>query len=126
MTNRSARLHAFLALLLCSSFVGTGVLSGCQADTGEQSSGGTKVTVSGAPSPTVSLSEEDSAAAYSADDCTKITFQDSSAAVDGEGAAWKDGVLTITKAGSYLLSGTLGEGKISVDAGKEDTVRLMG
>lgn len=58
-------------------------------------------------------------------DQTVITFADGSAGIDGSGAAFADGVLTVTAGGVYRLSGTLSEGRIVVAAPDDAKVRLI-
>ncbi len=50
---------------------------------------------------------------------------DLSAPAAGDGYTMKEGSLTITKGGTYLLSGTLEEGQVVVEAAKSDDVRLV-
>ena len=45
--------------------------------------------------------------------------------VEGEGAEVKDNKITITKAGTYSVSGKVDDGQIIVDAGKEDKVYII-
>jgi len=56
---------------------------------------------------------------------TVISFQGDSIAVEGDGAVVENGGVTITSAGTYSLSGTLGDGQVKVSAGDGDTVRLV-
>lgn len=57
-------------------------------------------------------------------DCT-ITLNGTEAVCDGDGAVFKDGVLTISKGGCYRISGTLEDGRIEVNATKEDDVSIV-
>jgi len=56
---------------------------------------------------------------------TTIAFNGAAARVSGEGARFSGGVLTIKQPGTYVLSGTLENGQILIDAKKNDTVRLV-
>lgn len=56
---------------------------------------------------------------------TLITLNGSSIEVSGEGAKATGSVVTITRAGTYVISGTLSDGQIAVNAAKSDTVRLV-
>lgn len=56
---------------------------------------------------------------------TKITLNGDSIEVAGNGATYKDSVITITKAGYYVLSGKLDDGKIVINAGEKDKVNLI-
>ncbi len=56
---------------------------------------------------------------------TKITGNDSGVTIDGDGATYADGVVTITAAGTYQISGTLQETQILIQAGEKDEVCLI-
>ncbi len=58
-------------------------------------------------------------------DSTIITLKGSSVEVKGSGAAYADGVLTISKKGTYVLSGTLDDGQILVDADDENVHLIL-
>lgn len=60
-----------------------------------------------------------------ASDLTRIELNGNGASITGSGAAASGGTVTITKAGTYVLSGTLQDGQIRIQAGKDDTVRLV-
>lgn len=56
---------------------------------------------------------------------TSIVFSGSSASINGNGASFKKGTLTIRETGSYTLSGTLEEGRIVVEAPENAEVELI-
>ena len=56
---------------------------------------------------------------------TKITLSGGTAQFGSSAVSVDGGVITIQTAGDYLISGELTDGQIVVDAGKEDTVRLI-
>lgn len=58
-------------------------------------------------------------------DATSITLTGSGASVDGTGAEEKDGVITITAAGVYAVSGSLEDGRIIINAPKEDVTLVL-
>ena len=68
---------------------------------------------------------EDIDASYDEASATKIALDGDSIRVDGTGATVIDSTVTISEAGTYIISGTLSDGKIIVSADKEDTVRLV-
>ncbi len=70
------------------------------------------------------LIEEDKSPTYNADTACKITFSGSTAEIEGEGASVKDGELTLSKGGEYLLQGKF-SGVVTVEAGKNDEVKLI-
>ncbi len=61
---------------------------------------------------------EESLAAY-------ITLQDNGISIEGEGAAEADNVITVKDEGTYVISGTLNNGRIIVDAEDSDKVHLV-
>lgn len=73
----------------------------------------------------VTWDAEDTATAWTAADSTAIALSGTTAAVDGAGAKAQGGVVTITEAGTYVLSGTLSDGQIIVDEQAKGTVRLV-
>lgn len=117
------------ATLFFASLLMAGLLTGCgtnsvstvTAPTASESAS----TVTTAVTRTAEYSSEDLDGSWDPAIAVTITLQDDSASVSGKGAAYKDGVVSITAAGTYVLSGTLKDGQILVDTGKEDTVRLI-
>lgn len=59
------------------------------------------------------------------DNATKIALEETSINIDGEGASESDGIITISSAGTYVISGTLKDGQIQIDADKEDSVQIV-
>lgn len=62
---------------------------------------------------------------YNGDEVTKITCKDNEFTVAGTGADVKEKVLTIHSEGVYVLSGTVDDGRIEVNAGEKDKVQLV-
>ena len=56
---------------------------------------------------------------------TIITLNGGAVLVEGSGATASGGVVTISQAGTYVVSGTLTNGQIVVDATKDDRVHLV-
>ena len=54
-----------------------------------------------------------------------VTLSDSGITVDGSGVTADGANVTVTAAGTYLISGTLTSGSITVAAGEEDKVQLV-
>lgn len=73
----------------------------------------------------VTFDEDDSNTAWTADQSTDIALAGASAVIEGEGAESKDGSVTITAAGTYVLSGKLSDGQIVINNQDEGTVRLV-
>lgn len=68
---------------------------------------------------------EDIDESYDEASATKIVLDGESISVDGDGATVTDNTVTISKGGTYVLSGTLSDGQIIVSADKQDTVRIV-
>ncbi len=79
-------------------------------------SGATDVSYN-APAVSDMFSSRDYEIGYSGG--TTVKFDSGTAAVNGEGAVSENGIVTITKAGTYLISGTTETGQIIVDADGE-------
>ena len=71
------------------------------------------------------VSDKDNNADYDEAYAVAIGLSDGGTEINGEGAAAQGSVITITGAGTYVLKGTLSDGQVAVNAGKEDTVRLV-
>ena len=96
------------AILLCIALLAA-LLSAC---------GGKTDTPASSEKETVQTEAPDT------DGATAITLSGSGASVSGSGASAKDGVVTITEAGTYTVTGTLTDGRILVNAPKAE-VRLV-
>ncbi len=58
-------------------------------------------------------------------DAVHITLNNDTATASGDGVAINGGVVTISKPGSYILSGSLTDGQIVVEVTKEEKVQLV-
>ena len=115
------------------------LLSACGGNENSTSSGGdyTGGTTGQAPQGTpvrsevsveemdFSYSNRDQDGTYDEDGKTDVTLNGMEITISGEGAEAADGVLTITAAGTYVISGTLTEGRIVVHAGEADKIQLV-
>ncbi|SDX54543.1 carbohydrate-binding domain-containing protein [Paenibacillus sp. CF384] len=125
------------ALLLCAV-----LLTACSdnAALNESASTGTNATtadadaVSQAEAATLASLKLDGDIEYDTDDAyeewsetdaTLIKLNGASATIEGEGAEAKEGTITITKAGTYAVSGKLDDGRIVVHVADKGTVRLI-
>jgi hypothetical protein len=99
--------------------------------TNETQEGSSTEAVTGAASASsaVAIDKEftarDLEVGYDETDAVKITLNGNSATVTGEGANIEDQTVTISKEGSYIITGTLENGQIIVDAGDADKVQLI-
>jgi len=69
--------------------------------------------------------EEASDYVWEGDTVTAIILNETSITVSGDGASASGTTATVTAAGTYLVSGTLDNGKIIVDTEDEDAVKLV-
>ncbi len=74
---------------------------------------------------TAEYKSKDTDATYDISSACVITLDGDSAEISGNGAAADGSIITITENGTYVISGTLTDGQIIVDAGDEDDVRLV-
>ena len=71
------------------------------------------------------FSARDLSGVYDASDATAITLNGSSATADSDTVQISGSNVTITAAGTYILSGTLNNGSIIVNVSKQDKVQLV-
>ncbi len=108
-----------LALTACSQHAG-------ESHDGESETGESLI----AEKMTISYGSEELNDTWDSDSAAVITLKGGSASLLSSGTvgtppAIGDGLITISKAGTYVFSGSLNDGQIVVDAGKGDTVRLV-
>jgi len=131
MKKKNYKLSKLLALLLGL----TVVFSGCgDKDTNSSSTSTTQQDSSGNTAPVINeglfttsyeFAPEDKDSTWNADSATMITLNDSSAKISGSGASFSGKTLTIKLPGTYVLSGTLKNGQVLIDARKDDVVRIV-
>ncbi len=73
----------------------------------------------------VEYSERDLNGTYDTETATLITLDQENASVSGDGAEVEDKIITISKEGVYVVSGTWNDGQIKVSAGESDKVQLV-
>lgn len=74
---------------------------------------------------TEKYSARDSDPSWNEQTASKIEVSNGEAKVSGKGASYKDGVLTVSAAGTYVFSGTSSNFQIVVSAAKTDKVQLV-
>lgn len=122
--------HKLLALAICMTIISCTV-TGCGKSEEETQTTADETTLEGdkaAQENTQKVQQLASGVSYTSVETEancKITLNGSSATCDGKGAAWKDGVLTISKAGCYEIRGELKDGRIEVNASKDDKVQII-
>ena len=141
MKSRVIPAAAIIAAMVCA------IMSGCSAsryepgaagptgspgaDTGAAAESQIKddavifASVDSLESGTDGIGKKDLDASWDVSESTTVTLDGISATASGEGAAVSGNTVTITAAGTYVLSGTLSNGQIVIDAAKDDNVRLV-
>ncbi len=133
-------MRSFIIALLCTAIGGTMMMAGCSGETdgtdakitvssdsgssaADNSSGSAAVTETAEHS--VEISEEDTKTEYNADEAVSIKLNGTSAEISGNGAKLDGNTISITSGGTYVISGELTDGQISINAGKDDIVKLV-
>lgn len=73
----------------------------------------------------VEYSKRDMDASFDESSATKITLSGDSASVSGSGAAAEGSTVTISTAGTYIVSGNLTDGSITVTTSESDKVQIV-
>lgn len=96
-------------------------------DTEASSSGSSAVTTASTSQIVVDteFTSNDLEVGYDESTATQITLNGSDISVSGDGAAAENGVLTISKEGTYVVTGTLNDGQILVDAADTDKIQIV-
>lgn len=114
----------YLAILIASLLV---ILAGCGSENGtaEQTTKAASLNAISSDEIDTTVSKSDQDAAYDESSATKITLTGASASISGNGASQKDGVVIIRQEGTYLVSGTLEDGQLVVDAADTEKVQIV-
>lgn len=123
---------AGIALLLS----GCVLLSGCRKDSGTDSSTDAGSNTAGNAAATdaadalaaitdFSYTNRDQDASVDLASATLVTFNGTDIAISGDGAAADGAVLTITRPGTYVLSGTLDDGQVVIEVDKEQEEKVQ-
>ena len=137
--NMNKKIAALIVALLVA-----GVLAACSGNiassessvstTAEETTVASETSVSETSSDTTSaatsaddlVSDRDMDPSYDEESAVAITLNgDSATSSDSAGVTVEDGTVTITAEGTYIISGTLSDGQIVVDAGDEDKIQLV-
>lgn len=89
------------------------------AATGEETAAASRVAVD------TEFTARDLEVGYEESAAVNITLNKDSIQVTGTGAAEKDGAVTITAEGTYVISGILDNGQVLVDAGDNDKIHII-
>lgn len=104
----------------------TEIVTSAQSGSSSEAVNTSSVTYSESDSDiSIELDEDDINTSWNESECTKIELTQTSANINGSGAAVENNKVTITEAGTYVLSGTLTDGCIDVNVSGKGTVRLI-
>ncbi len=126
MKRRISEMTAIL-LIITIIFTGCSAKAQTQAQTGdtEQQTGTATVLTSSEVVVDTEFSARDLEVGYEDSTATHIQLKESSVEVSGSGASVNGTTVTISAEGSYIISGTLADGQILVDAGDSDKIQLV-
>ena len=119
-------LGAATFLSSCSATADTSSVNASTSTSASQTGEGTVPNLSDASAefPIVLPEEEDLESTWD-DTAVELSISESLFATKGSSVSIEDTTATITGGGTYLLSGTCSDGRIIVDAGDDDIVRLV-
>ena len=135
------RLTSIIAIILMITMI----LTGCNSSADTDTTSGAEVTNSATSTDTSDSTENQTTLAeatsevvvdteftasdlevgYEESSATYITLKNNDAEVSGAGATAKDGVITISDEGTYVISGSIDDGQILVEAEDSDKVQLV-
>lgn len=113
-----------LAAITAAFFITVTAFSGC-SESANSSQTTSSVSQAAKSDIDASIAAEDIDVGYDEESSVGIRFADGSAAIDGEGATSEGETVTISQAGTYILSGTATNGRIIVSADKTAEIKLI-
>ena len=113
-----------LAAITAAFFITVTAFSGC-SENASSSQAASSVSQAAKSDIDASIAAEDIDVGYDEESTVGITFSDGSATIDGEGAVAEGETVTISQAGTYILSGMAANGRIIVAADKKAEVKLI-
>lgn len=113
-----------LAAIMVAFFITVTAFSSC-SESANSSQTTSSVSQAAKSDIDASIAAEDIDVGYDEESSVGITFADGSAAIDGEGATAEGETVTISQAGTYILSGTATNGRIIVSADKTAEIKLI-
>lgn len=108
--------HCLLPLLMAAAVL----VSGCQAAEAADATGQTALVT-----PSDMFTDRDLEVGYDETTAAAITLSGSTASCDSDAVTIDGGTITITDEGTYILSGTLNDGMVIVDAEETDKIQLV-
>ena len=135
MKHQNTKAILLLALLLAAALIltacgGSAVLSAIDSGSTTAApalvdSGSTAEAAAVSASSSEAFSDRDLSGDYDADAAVTVTLNGAGAAASADSVQISGSTVTITEAGTYVLSGTLDDGTVIVDASKDDKVQLV-
>lgn len=122
MKNICGKALAAMTTALILSVVG---LTGCaDGNSSEQTS---ELTSSSVTESNIdkSIDASDLDVGYDETEACVIAFNGTEAEINGSGASSENGIVTVSKSGTYILSGTVSNGRVIVDADKDAEIKLI-
>ncbi len=112
-------------LIIIALFAGCASQSGTAAQSTADNTGTRASTTVSNTSGDEMFSNRDKEIGYSESESTIITLADNASSTNGDGAEVKNDTVTITKEGTYILSGSLSSGQIIVDAADDAKIQIV-
>ena len=121
------RKNKFLALLLSGVMIlsGAALLSGCAGQSGGEDDDSDGVTLQGSIDVENMFTDRDMEIGYDEAASVKIQLSDDTASCSSDAVEISGGTVTIRDEGTYILSGSLSDGRIVVDVDDADKVQLV-
>ncbi|MCI5751681.1 MAG: carbohydrate-binding domain-containing protein [Oscillospiraceae bacterium] len=125
------------AVISAAMVLSAAALTGCGNTAADNTGSGSAVSEAYAAASTEKAQEtvgesavllakySEKSADYDEQNAVKISFDESGAAIDGQGAAYTDGTVTISAGGEYIISGITSNGRIAVNCSEDENVRLI-
>ncbi|GMK42504.1 hypothetical protein PCCS19_55640 [Paenibacillus sp. CCS19] len=133
--NRKNRLSKLAVVALCTAMLaacGSNTTATTSTDSTAAATNTSQTTAASVQTASLDLSnskveydEDDAYSDWNASEATTIKLNGTTATVEGTGAETKDGSVSITAAGTYVVSGKLDDGQIVVNVADEGVVRLI-
>lgn len=99
------------------------LLAGCSKE--EAESGAESQNAVTAESVTEMFSKEDKEVGYDETNSISITLSENGITSSDQGTLIEENVVTISEAGTYILTGELSKGQVMVDADEKDTIQIV-
>lgn len=128
--NLTKRMMLPLLLTVVLIFSGCSTSGSSQSDPSPESTTESESTTNSEQSvaeidPSEMFTDRDMEIGYDEETGVRITVSDNGSSCDSKNVNIKDNVVTITDEGTYILSGTLDDGRVVVNVGDKDKVQLV-